>query len=70
MDRLGNSSKKLLMSRTRRLMADAGVQAVVVTVVNVVGDAELRVCPIGKTGYSRGVNTSVLRGGPATFGVI
>ena len=51
-------------------MADAGVQAVVVTVANVFGDAELRVCPIGKTGYSRGVNTSVLRGGPATFGVI
>ena len=38
------------MSVIRRLVANAGVQAVVITVVKIVGDAGLRVGQVGKNG--------------------
>ena len=46
-------------------MADGGVQAVVVTVVNVVGDADLRVGPIGKNWLLAGCKHLGFKGGGA-----
>ena len=42
--------KKLLVSVIGRLIVDAGVQALVVVVVKIVGDAGLRVGQGGKNG--------------------
>ena len=39
-----------MMSAIRRLVANAGVQAVVIVVVKIVGDAGLRVGQVGKNG--------------------
>ena len=39
-----------MMSAIRRLVANAGVQAVVIVVVKIVGDAALRVGQVGKNG--------------------
>ena len=42
--------KKLLVSVIGRLIADAGVQAFVIVVVKIIGDAGLRVGQVGKNG--------------------
>jgi hypothetical protein len=42
--------KKLLVSIVRGLIADAGVQALVIVVVKIVGHAGLRVGQVGKYG--------------------
>ena len=42
--------KKLLMSKIRRLVTNAGVQSLVIVVVKIVGDAGLGVGQVGKKG--------------------
>ena len=52
--------KKLLVSVIGRLIANAGMQALLIVVVKIVGNADLGVGQVGKTGHSRSSSTSVL----------
>jgi len=49
------------VSKIGRLIANAYVQALVIILVKIVGDAGLRVSQVGKTGRSHSSSTSVLR---------
>lgn len=50
LDSLGRSLKKLMMSVVGHLIANAGVQSLVVVVVKILGDAGLRVGQVGENG--------------------
>ena len=57
------------MSAIRRLVADAGVQPVVIVVVKIVGDAGLRVGQVGKNGPLAQFEHLGFEAGPEAFGL-
>ena len=61
--------KGLLMSAIRPLVANTGVQAVVIVVVKIVGDAGLRVGQVGKHGPLAEFEHLGFEAGPEAFGL-
>jgi len=57
------------MSAIRRLVANAGVQAVVIVVVKIVGDAGLRVGQVDKNGPLMEFGHLRFEAGPEAFGL-
>ena len=57
------------MSAMWRLVANTGVQAVVMVVVKIVGDAGLRVGQVGKNGLLAEFEHLGFEAGPETFGL-
>ena len=57
------------MSAIRRLVANTGVQAVVIVVVKIVGDASLRVGQVGKNGPLAQFEHLGFEAGPEAFGL-
>ena len=57
------------MSAIRRLVANAGVQAVVIIVVKIVGDAGLRVDQVDKNGLLAQFEHLRFEAGPEAFGL-
>ena len=58
-----------MMSAIRRLVANTGVQAVVIVVVKIVGDAGLRVGQVGKNGPLAQFEHLRFEAGPEAFGL-
>ena len=61
--------KKLLVSVIGHLIAGAGVQAFVIVVVKIIGDAGLRVGQVGKNGPFAPFEHLRFKPGPEAFGL-
>ena len=65
---MGDVVKLLLMKLIRLLIADAGVAALVIVIVKIVGDAGLGIGQVGKNGPVAGMGTAKVGIGQASAG--